>query len=339
MGTATPSRFRPGIPILLGALLVPGLAAQDGEVPPPPPGRAAHATLALLHYNRDVCDGIAGKVVGHWRGLDGSPEAQEEAVRDLVTDRDLLSQLAAGRAAGDIVRDLLPRTREEAGSETGATLERLSGLVKELCDTVALPTAPREGFEERVADLLDRIEREEGELGRLLVVPEAELEKALEPYLTPIQIAGFEAENEYLDYLESQKEKPQAPTLTELMHRWHREYSREVLPTKQALGKYLKARQANDSRGMAGACKEILEAVIPLLRDGEIFKIPTPLLPASRGVEMRTLPPLHKAYQEIRDMAIACRNGRTREVIVHLEEMQRQLRAAAGHLGEHGLAP
>lgn len=311
--------------------------AAGSDISLPPEGQSAATTLALLDYNRRLCDGVTGKVLNTWRSLGDGPRA-EQRIRDVVVEREL-ADLAAGRAASDIVRSFLPRARAEAGTETAASLERLHQLIEELCDTVAWPTAPRGRFATGVRDLLDRIDREQEELGRLLVVPEDALEDALEPYLTAIQLAGVEAENEYLDHLESLKPKPRGPTLEELMQAWHGRYSEAVGPTKQALGQFLQARAANDSRAISQACREILAAVIPVLRDDQLFKLPTPQIPASKGITMETYAPLRQAYEEIRQLAFDCNAGRQREAHADLAEMERQLQIAAAHLGKFSLAP
>ncbi len=306
-------------------------------VPQPEPGRAPATVLALLDYNRNLCDVLAGKVILRWQRW-GDSDAALEKVRDYLVQRQL-SELAAARAAGDITRSLLDRARSEAGAETGAALERLADSVRSLCDTVAWPATERAEFETRVRGLLDRIESGEEELGGLLVVPEEELEAALDPYLTPIQLAGVEAQDEYLDYLESLKPKARGPTLTELMQAWHRRYSAATAPTKESLGKFLAARNQNDSRAMAAACRELLAAVIPVLRDEGNFELPKRLLPASRGFGIELYPPLQLAYDEIRELAVDCSAGRSREVLNHMNEMQKQLQIAAQHLAKYSLAP
>lgn len=313
------------------------LRADTEDVPPPPVGASAVTVLSILQYNRNLCDSIAGRVLDRWQSLGESPKA-ERAIRDYLV-RDEVSELAAGRAADDIVRSFFNQLRSETPSRTVESLERLRQGVQRLCDAVSWPSAPRRDFEARVRELLDEIEREQEELGGQLVVSQEELRAALEPYLAPIQIAGIEAHDEYLDYMESLKPKPRGPTIQELMAAWHSRYLEAVAPTKAALAKYFEARNANQTRALAGTCKEILAAVIPLLRDEEIFKIPTPQLPASKGFKMELLPPLLEAYREIRDLAVDCTAGRQREVLEHLQAMQQELNEAAAHLGRYSLAP
>jgi hypothetical protein len=293
--------------------------------------------MALLDYNRNACDALAGRVIARWQGWGDSDDGLEKA-RDYLVNHEL-TELAASRAAGDITRSLLTPARSEAGAETVSSLERIAGLVQRLCDTVAWPTGGRGDFETAVRGLLDRIETEEEELGRLLVMTEEEKKAALDPYLTPIQLAGVEAQSEYLDYLESIKPEDRGPTVPELIHAWHRRYAAATAPTKKALGDYLKARGENDNRGMAEACRKILAAVIPVLRDEDNFKLPVRLIPASRGIAMQLYFPLHLAYDEIRELAVDCTAGRSREVQDHFDEMQKQLQITAQYLAKYSLAP
>ena len=323
-----------GAPVAVGlaacALLVPPpeVWAQADEVPDPATGTWASTTVALLDYNRELCDGIAGKVVDYWRGLSASPAAQLESVRRYVVNREL-SNLAAGRAASDIAEGFLPRVSEEAGSATAASLERLHEMQVELCDKVAYPNTTREKFEAELSTLLDRIEREGSELGRLLVVSEEVLDSAVSPYLRHIQMAGVEAEGEYSDYLESLKPPPVLPTRQELMEVWHRSYAQAVHPTKQALGKYLRSRRQSDSRLIRTACRELSAAVIPLMRKDDVFKAP------ERGI----FKPLRSAFLEIKQLAVHCSAGRSREMKSHYDEMQKQLAAASQVLAEYSLKP
>ena len=82
-----------GAPVAVGlaacALLVapPEVWAQADAVPDPATGTWASTTVALLDYNRELCDGIAGKVVDYWRGLSTSPKAQLESPCTLTTIR------------------------------------------------------------------------------------------------------------------------------------------------------------------------------------------------------------------------------------------------------------
>lgn len=313
---------------LLGILAAPAAPAQDGAVPDPETGRWALTTFALLRYQRNLCDGIAGKVLGRWRRLDGDSAAAQESMRRFVVEQEL-TDLAAGRAAADVARRFLPAARDEVEPRAAAALERLLRLEGLLCDAVAYPTAPRAEFEAGVRDLLDRIEREEVELGRMLVVTAGELETILEPYLPPLQIAGVEAEGEYRDYLDSLETPPELPSLEQLMGAWHRRYSEAARPTKRALGKYLAARRATDARARHAACREILAAVIPLLRDRDLFRAPDP----------KVRSPLERAFVELRQMATHCNAGRSFEVEQHFGEMQRQLAAAARLLAPYSLKP
>ena len=313
--------------VLVTMLFIGPSGAQD-DVSPPKQGTAAATTYALLSHNRELCDGIAGKLVIHWGKLNSSPEAQLETMRQRVVDRNL-SSLASARAASDLVKGFLPRVREETDGKTGDALERLHGLGVELCDTIAYPSGTRGDFQDKLASILDRIEREEAELGRVLVVGEDALKSALSPYLGHVQMAGVEAEGEYRDYLDSLKPPPKEPTLQELMEHWHRAYSQAVLPTKQALGKYLQGRKANDAKVIRTSCREVLAAVIPLLRNERVLKVPLPTVNK----------PLRRAFTELRMMASECTAGRSREMETHYKEMQVHLAAASGLLAEFSLRP
>ncbi|MEM9594458.1 MAG: hypothetical protein AAGD06_09350 [Acidobacteriota bacterium] len=330
------------LPVVGGALIGGDASAAYVEAPDPPEGRWAATTLALLHHQKDLCDSIAGQVIGHWQGFgagtaqqgsaDGdaaSLEGQEKAIRDYVLDTQL-SDLAASRATADIIDRFLPRSRSETSGETSSALERLFGLEKSLCDTVALPTAPIEDFRSRIADILDRIERENEELGRLLVVPDEDLEAALEPYLMPIQLAGISAEGEYLEYLESIRPKPKGPSTAERMAAWHRQvYGPAVAPSKTAFGGYLKARRANDGRALGRHCRDLSRATIALLRRPEVFEAP----------DEKVRAPLQQAYVEMRGLATHCTAGRYREVQEHFEDLQRNLSTAAERLSLYNLRP
>ncbi len=311
---------------MVAALLVTPCGAVD--VAPPAVGMAATTTLALLRYNRELCDGIAGKMVNHWHGLSSSPGAQLEAMRQLVVDREL-STLASARATSDLVETFLPRVREETHSKTAAALKRLHAMEIELCDTVAYPSGGREQFEARLATILDQIESEETDLGRLLAATEDALQDALGPYLGYVQIAGIEAEGEYRDYLDSLRPPPRQPTLQELMEAWHHGYSQVTLPTKKALGKYLRGRRDNDSVMIRTACREIQAAVIPPLRNDRAFEAPAPNIAK----------PLRRAFVELRQMASECTAGRSREVQSHYHETQVQLASASALLAEFSLKP
>ncbi len=323
---------------LLGCNLVAAVSAKDVDVPPPQSGMWAPTTLALLGYNKDICDGIAGRVLSYWSNLSGSTEERLEKVQNRLLNESL-ADLAAGRSASDIIHSFLDQARRETDSETGASLERLYELEKSLCDTVASPVDPLPQFEARLQRLLDQIEREEEELGRLLVVPDDQLRTLLEPYLQPIQLAGFEAQNDYLDYLETLKPKPVEVSVQDKMVQWHAAYTQTVKPAKRALGHYLRARKNNDFAAMSSACRDILKEVIPLLRREEVFSPPKQLLPKSRGIQPQLLPPLMDAYTALRVMATHCAAGRSREVIESLNDMQTHLQEAAAYLRPYSVTP
>ena len=326
-----------GCPIFLGifiagTLVAPSSVGASGpEAPDPPEGQWAAATIALLHHQKDTCDVLAVRILDHWRTLPAldATEKDEERIREYVLAAQI-SDLAASRRAGDLVDRFLPGVRAETNAETSASLRRLHGLTTELCDGVALPVAPKERFEEKVTEILDRIEVEQAELGRLLVVPTEAEEAALEPYLLPIQIAGIEAEGEYLAYLESLRPKEKEPTIQERMAAWHRAiYTPAVTPAKKAFGAYLSARQKKDPRGMSRACREISSTVSVLLRSKEAFDSPDP----------RLAEPLRRIYVAMRQMSKECSAGRAREIEARFTELQAKLQDAGKQMARYRLRP
>ncbi|MEE8522876.1 MAG: hypothetical protein V3T72_03010 [Thermoanaerobaculia bacterium] len=319
-----------------GAVAAPAYA-QVQEAPDPQVDKSPETVLALLDYNRNLCDRVAGKVVARWQSLGDSAEAVE-AVRQYVVDEEM-SELAAGSAAAGIIRRFMKQVRSESSPATVGSLERIAELIQDLCDSVAWPSPPQESFGAKLRSTLDGIEQERLDLGGRLLVSDEQLRELLAPYLSPIQLAGVEAHDEYLDYLESIKPKPRGPGLLDLVQAWHRRYAEATRPTKIALAHFIEARNRQDARAIVETCKEIIAAVIPLLRDDEVFKIPTQQQPASKGVRPELIPSLQQAYREIRDVAVNCTAGRQREVLEHFGEMQKQLQTAAAFLGRYSLAP
>lgn len=322
-------------PVLLAGpiLLALGLgAAVPAMAAPPDPvgGEVVPTVLSLVRFKHKGCDRIAGRVLDQWQKAGGSAEAQEERARDYVLQSEL-SDLAASRAAADIVARLLPRVKSEVNLETHGTMTRLDAAVTTLCDTVALPTGPLDQFRRRLGEVLERIEREETELGRLLVIPSsATLEAAIEPYLETIQLAGLAAESEYQQYLESLRPKKRKATFTEEMQAWHSQvYLPAVAPSKAAWGKYLQAREKLDSRGMNAACRELVQALIPLLRDTRPFKGPEPKLEE----------PLRLVYVELRAMATACTGGNEAQLNRHWADFNAKLQGVSEALQRYGLQP
>jgi len=304
-----------------------------GDVPEPENGAWADATLALLRHNRGLCDRIADDLLAYWRGLpaDHGPqlERNEKAVRDYVL-RQRLADLAAARASADLVRRFFPGTLAEVSSEAGAAMGRLFELQGNLCDSVAYPTGPRQRFADEIGETLARIDAEVTELGRLLVVPDEDLERALEPYLLAIELAGVEAQGELLAYLESLKPKPKGPTLEERMRGWYQRYGQAVQPSKEALGRFLTARQNGDRSALGLACRELSRRTIEVLaREPSVFRAPEPSVEA----------PLRGAFQSLRRMATACTAGNFKSVDENLAEAQRRLAVAAQRLQPFGLSP
>lgn len=329
-----------------------GLRSDPTAAPEPEAGAWAPTTLALLHHNHRLCTMIAGDALAFWQhgqpaaGAAPTLEATEQSLRGIV------SHLAEARTTADLIRRFMPRAKEEVDLETAASLERLAGMQSGLCDTVAnmqdaLTNSTLEGLKqraqtvplpsvERTAAYADeigqreaQIEREENELGRLLVVPESDLSSALQPYLLPIQLAGVEAEGELGDQLDKLKPKEHVPTMAERMAAWHTVYSAEVRPAKQALGRYLTARNQNNAQGMGKACRELSETTVHALEKPRIFVAPDPKIDDS----------IRRAYVNLQLLAGYCTSGRFREVDVQLREAQEELAQAAEQLAPYGLLP
>ena len=128
-------------------------------------------------------------------------EGIEEAARRMnQTGPGMLISVVRGEVVaekfGDIETDFLRRKNDLAIIDVGLKTEGRVPL-REF-------RTPGEEQELSVGDevevFLDRIENEEEALGGLLVVPEEELEAALDPYLTPIQLAGVEAQELIRDF-------------------------------------------------------------------------------------------------------------------------------------------
>lgn len=312
-------------------LAVPPVTARN-DVPVPTDERLIQTTLSLLRYNREQCHSLAEGVQRYWRELplgaagDGSAE---ERVRAHVNE-DLPGDLAAARAAGDIAHSFLPRTLEAVNRETGAALTRLYEAQRRLCDAVAYPSGDRAQFGGLVTDLKLGIDDQMRELGRLLVVPDSELDAALEPYLTPIQLAGVEAQGELVTYLESLQPPPEAPDPMAPVRAWGRRYHSAVSPTKTALGTFLRSRGRGDWAGVREACLDLSRATATLMGEKpSVFRGPVPN--AER--------PLQSAFRSLSLLAAACNAGDFRRVDEHLASAQRFLAAAARPLAGVGLQP
>jgi hypothetical protein len=313
---------------LMAALpALPSLAART-PLPEPPPGETVNVLVALIRFQRAACDQGAGKVLEFWAQ---AQSADQDLARDFVL-KNLGADLASGRAAADIIGRLMPRVRAENGAETDATIRRLAATVTKICDEVALPTGPLAQFRARLNDIYERIDLEESELGRLVVLPDARsLDLAIEPYLVPLQMAAIDAEAEYLAYLQSLRPKERKITLTEQIVGWHQAvYTPAVTPTKTLLGRFLQARAKNDGPAMAQTCRELSAASIALMRQPQVFKAPG---------DAKIEDPLKRSYIEIRGMATECAAGRFRETEAHYAAMQTRLQEAATILSRYGLRP
>ena len=292
---------------------------------------SAVTTVAILNHQTTTCDMLAVRVLDYWRTQEPAPsrEVEEERIRDYVL-RSQLSDLAASRSAGDLVERFLPRSRSDAGSETVASLRRLAGLTTELCDAVAIPVAPLATFEAKIRGILNRVEVEQAELGRLLVVPDKVEQDALEPYLIPIQVAGIEAEGQYLAYLESIRPKDKGPTIHDRMNAWYQQvYLPGVMPSKKAFALFLKARKTNNGREMSAACRQMSTEVAALMRKPETFQ----------GPDARLEIPLRNIYLSMRRLATQCTAGRSREVQNEMKKIQQFLGDAGRQMERDKLRP
>ncbi len=308
-----------GVVLLALGTAFPAAAAT----PEPQAGKGAATVLALLRHSHGLCDDIGKRLLTYWR----SPRKQ--GALDSYVLNQATAEITEARAAGDLVRRFLPQARRETAADTAAVLEGLYELETSLCNTVASPRPPREDFAAGIRRILEGVAGQEGELGRLLIISDEELQRALEPYLESLQGVGREAEKEYQAYLESTRPKERPPSRKELMAAWHQRYQRNVQPTKLALTKYLRARKEHDARAIGAACRELLVTVLPLLDQPLIFKAP----------DSRVETPLRDAYREIRQWAGYCASGNFVQVDQHYERMQKHLARATALLAEYELRP
>lgn len=309
----------------LAILLLPWPTLAAIPTPEPEEGQWARSTLALLHYNRNLCQGIADQVLGRWRQL---PADAEQQIRDFVLNR-AGTDLAAARATSDLIRKFERGTRAESGAIVSGSLRKLYDLQIELCDTVAFPRAPRSSFEGTLQDLNQRISLEEEELGLHLLTEPGQLEALLEDFLLPIQMASIEAEGEYVDYIDSITPKPKPPTATERMHVWYKTYAPAVAPAKNALGQFLRGRQASNSAVIMESCRSLSVEVLKVLAQPNLFRSIDPTVNRS----------LQRAYEELKLLAGQCVAGRFDQVDQHMAKVQRYLRQAAVTLKKYELRP
>ncbi|MEM8963938.1 MAG: hypothetical protein AAGD38_20810 [Acidobacteriota bacterium] len=319
-----------GIRLPLVSLLFLALASTVtalDDLPEPAAGDWGATTVALLHYHGDLCSRLTDQLMGVWRGED--PAHAGVAHDYMLKDGSL--DLAAARAAEDVIDDFIPRAAEEVHDETVASMQRLLASDTELCDLAAHPQAPFTDFEARVLEARQRGETERIELSRLMVIPDPELARYLEPYLTPIQMAGVEAQADVKAYLDSLKPPPRPPTQTELMAYWNEHtYAPAVRPVKSALGDFLSARRAGDSRSMATACRELSAETIRLLdQRAVVFTAP----------DTEVNPNLERAFLQLRLAASSCTQGKFDQVDRYMASMQQHLTRAARQLQAYGLRP
>ncbi len=308
---------------LLG--LSPTSATAAVSAPEPETDQWARSSLALLRFNRQICQDIAADVLNYWQQL---PAGEEQKIRDFAL-RDGGSDLAAARAAGDLIHRFEKGTRVEAGATISGSLRKLYELQIELCDTVAFPRAPRHDFAATIDRLGRSIQLEEQELGLHLVTDPEQLEQLLDAFLLPIQLAGIEAEGEYADYIDRNTPKPKPRTVTDLMRVWYKTYAPAVAPAKQALGSFLRGRQQGNPKAIAAACRTLSAEVLKVLDNERLFRSIDPAVNRS----------LRRSYADLKLLAGQCVVGRFDQVDRQLTEVQRNLRQAARALARYELRP
>lgn len=306
-------------------------ANSEAELPIPASGKEAVTILALVDYQFDGCDRLSDAIITRWQRMAGSPEHQEQRIRDWILQSHT-SEMAGYRKAGDLAEQLLDRIQTRVRGEARSSLRRMADHTRRLCDLSAVPVAPFESFQLDVVETAEKIEREVRELGRLVLSDQRRMSEAIAPYLPTIQTAAVQAEGEFLDFLESEKpKKPEGPTLEQLVQHWYHEvYLPVVIPSKKALRDYLRARDAR-ARAVGTSCRDLSRAVIPVLRDGDRIFGSSPI----REVEE----PLRKAYVALQAMAADCSAGRIQRAQQHLDEATLRLRAAAAYLQPFGVSP
>lgn len=305
--------------------------ARAESLPIPAAGKEAVTVLALIDYQFQGCELLSEGITTRWDRMAGSPEHQEQRIRDWILQSHT-GEMASLRKAGDLAEELLDQVQPKIRREAGASLRRMAEHTGRLCDLVAVPVAPFESFQLETLETVEKIEREERELGRLVLSDEKRMAEAITPYLPTVQMAAVEAEGQYMDFLETEKPKePEGPTPAQLMQHWHDEiYAPATLPAKRALAAYLKA-QRERNRGVGSACRDLSRALIPILRDtSNVFAtVPDPAV----------IEPLRRAYAEMQALAVDCNAARVQRAQEHLDKTRFLLAEAAAVLAPYGIAP
>lgn len=322
-----------GLLALFSAVLAASTAAQEARPTGPPipaAGKEAITILALLDYQFEGCQGLSEGILTRWERMAGSDEHQEQRIRDWILQSHT-GEMASFRKAGDAADELLDQLQPKIRREAGASLRRMAEHTSRLCDLVAVPVAPYTSFQLEVLDTVEKIEREIRELGRLVLSDDKRMAEAIAPYLPTIQMAAMEAEGQYMDFLEAEEpEEPKGPTKAQLMQHWHDEiYSPAALPAKRALAAYLKA-QEERNRGVGSTCRDLSRAVVPILRDNKVL----PSLPDPSLVE-----PFRRVYTEMQELAADCNEARLQKAQEHLEKTRELLNELSVLLLPYGIKP
>ncbi len=318
--------------LLFMSLLASQLTAAPIQVPPPGEGQWVNASVALLRYNRERCDRLAGKILSYWRSLptdrSDHDSVNQKTVRERIL-RDWLAELTEARTASDVARTFLPQAAEMLDSDSTTALAQLLELQVDLCDQVAYPTGPLSEFVDKVTDTLLRIDAEARSLAQLVRLDDAVLDRAIGPYLEPLQLTGVEAEGEMLNYLARPERPAQAPAFENRLGAWYERYQTAAVGSKQSLGQYLTARGGGDRDSIRSACSSLVDATVALLEDKSVFPGPNTSLDR----------PLRLGVVNLQRMAAACLQGNFRRADRLLERAEHQLSVVAAHLEPYGLVP
>jgi hypothetical protein len=305
-------------------------SGAQSAVARPPEGRWARTTAALLLYSHDQCSGVGERTIAYWKRLSGG-EGAAAALDQYILTR-ATAELTGARKALDIARDFLPTAVAEIDAVEGEILNVLYEADAELCDVVARPEPPRSDYENRIDQAEAEVEAAERGVWTILPpdVTENDLAKELEPYLGAIELAAGVAREQIRQELEVLKPPPEVPTAQDQMEAWFQGYQQAVAGAKSALRVYLDGRQRNDATAINSACKELQDAVLPLLADDQtVFRAP------DAAVER----PLKAVYTAMRRLGVHCASGQFRKADEAYAWMQEQLNRAAGALAPYSLRP
>lgn len=293
------------------------------------PGGMTIAIIALLQHGQDRCSRVGQRLLTYWRQLEGDADHIQQSLERYMLTR-TSADLAGARKALDLARGLLTRAGSEVNAVRREALEQLYEVDTTLCRLVAQPTPPMENFHQRVDLAESHIEQALGKLGNLVAFPERKkFIQKLEPFQAKIDAASDEARDQVKKELEVRRPEQLPPTSYHLMQTWHRGYEKSVMSSKSALRDYRDSRAVNDAPAIQQACKNLLEAVIPLLARDEVFRAP------DRALEV----PLRAVYKAMRRLGNRCTAGRFVEADRAYEWLESSLDEAATILATYSLEP